>query len=177
MLGVGNSPKGGRHIGLPLHLLILVFWYGRNYKRMAEVSIVKEAIDGAVLEAKVSADTNGAVCSFNGQVRRTSRGRDVAYLEYDAYVPMAEKMLRRIAEEAEMRWGCQVVIQHRIGRIALGECSVFVAVGSPHRVEAFAACRHCIDTLKETVPIWKREVCPDGSYWIEGEEAIEGSKE
>jgi molybdopterin synthase catalytic subunit len=81
-------------------------------------------------------------------------------------------MLRRIAEEAETRWGCEVVIQHRIGRIELGEASVVVAVGSPHRAQAFEACRYCIDTLKETVPIWKREVCPDGAYWIEGEDAL-----
>jgi molybdopterin synthase catalytic subunit len=85
---------------------------------------------------------------------------------------MAAKMLRRIAEEAEAKWGCEVAIAHRIGRIELGEASVVVAVGSPHRAQAFEACRHCIDTLKETVPIWKREVCPDGTYWIEGEEAL-----
>ena len=61
---------------------------------------------------------------------------------------------------------------HRIGRLELGEASVFIAVGSPHRSEAFEACRWCIDTLKETVPIWKREVCPDGAYWIEGQDAL-----
>jgi molybdopterin synthase catalytic subunit len=142
---------------------------------MAEAKIVTGPIDIAPLEAQVSADTNGGICAFIGQVRRQSRGREVAYLEYDAYVPMAEKMLRRIAEEAEQKWGCEVVIQHRIGRIELGEASVVVAVGAPHRAEAFEACRYCIDTLKETVPIWKREVCPDGAYWIEGDEAIEGA--
>ena len=66
----------------------------------------------------------------------------------------------------------QVAIQHRIGRLELGEASVVIAVGSPHRAEAFEACRWCIDTLKETVPIWKREVCPDGAFWIEGEDAL-----
>ena len=139
---------------------------------MAEAKIIRGAIDVAALEAQVAGDTNGAVCAFVGQVRRQSRGREVAYLEYDAYVPMAEKEMLRIAEEAETRWGCQVTIQHRIGRIELGEASVVVAVGSPHRAEAFDACRYCIDTLKQTVPIWKREVCPDGAYWIEGEEAL-----
>lgn len=139
---------------------------------MAQASIVSTPIDISALEAAVSNDANGAVCTFIGQVRRQSRGREVAYLEYDAYIPMAEKTMRRIAEEAETRWSCEVVIQHRIGRIGLGEASVVVAVGSPHRAQAFEACRHCIDTLKESVPIWKRETCPDGTYWIEGEDAL-----
>lgn len=139
---------------------------------MAQASIVTTAIDAGELEAQVSSEANGAVCTFIGQTRRQSRGKEVAYLEYDAYVPMAEKELRRIAEEAETRWGCEVVVQHRIGRVGLGEASVVVAVGSPHRAAAFEACRYCIDTLKETVPIWKREACPDGTYWIEGDTAL-----
>ena len=88
---------------------------------------------------------------------------------------MAEKMMRRIAEEAESKWGCTIAVQHRIGRIELGEPSIVIAVGSPHRAEAFAACRWCIDTIKEDVPIWKREVCPDGTYWIEGEDALKAT--
>ena len=139
---------------------------------MAQTAITNTALDVAAIEPKVSEDTNGAVSTFIGQVRRSSRGREVAYLEYNAYVPMAEKQLLRIADEAETRWHCQVIIHHRLGRIELGEASVVVAVGSPHRAEAFEACRWCIDTLKENVPIWKREVCPDGSYWIEGENAL-----
>jgi molybdopterin synthase catalytic subunit len=135
--------------------------------------IVREAIDVPALAQHVASVANGAVCTFVGQVRETSRGRQVAYLEYDAYVPMAEKMLQRIAEEASARWGAQVAVQHRIGRLELGEPSVVVCVGSPHRAEAFEACRWCIDTLKETVPIWKKEVCPDGAFWIEGEEAVQ----
>ncbi len=140
---------------------------------MAEAHITPEPLDVAALTAQVDDEANGAVCTFIGQTRNRARGRDVAYLEYDAYTPMAEKMLRAIAADAETRWGCTVVIAHRIGRVGLGEASVVVAVGSPHRAEAFEACRYCIDTLKATVPIWKREVCPDGSYWIEGETAIE----
>ena len=139
---------------------------------MIVAKIGSEPIDVAALESLVARDANGAVCSFIGQVRRQSRGREVAYLEYNAYVPMAEKMLARIAADAEARWACEVAIQHRIGRIELGEASVAVAVGSPHRAEAFAACRYCIDTLKETVPIWKREVCADGAFWIEGDDAL-----
>lgn len=134
--------------------------------------MIREPIDVRALEARVAGVANGAVLTFVGQVREQSRGRQVAYLEYDAYVPMAEKMLARIAAEAGERWGAEVLIEHRIGRIELGEPSVAVCVGSPHRAEAFEACRWCIDTLKETVPIWKKEVCPDGTFWIEGEDAV-----
>lgn len=139
---------------------------------MPKIIVNENSIDVASLEASVAAVTNGAICTFVGQVRRQSRGREVEYLEYRAYVPMAEKQLLKIAQEAEERWGCEVAIQHRFGKIVLGEASVVVAVGSPHRAEAFEACRWCIDTLKENVPIWKREVCPDGTFWIEGDETI-----
>ena len=139
---------------------------------MAVGRIVHNPIEMPLLEAQVADTANGAICSFVGQVRKLSRGREVSYLEYNAYVPMAEKMLLRIAHDAEKQWKCQVVIEHRIGRIELGEASVAIAVGSPHRGEAFEACRWCIDTLKESVPIWKKEVCPDGTFWIEGENAL-----
>ena len=139
---------------------------------MVEVLVTEKILDVVSMESRASSVANGAVCTFIGQVRNRARGREVAYLEYQAYVPMAEKMLRRIAEEAAVRWECDVLIQHRLGRLELGEASVAVVVGSPHRAAAFEACRHCIDTLKIEVPIWKREVCPDGSFWIEGEEAL-----
>ncbi len=134
--------------------------------------IVSEPIDVRAIEAEVSQQSNGAVCTFIGQVRTRSRGRDVAYLEYDAYVPMAEKMLADLVERACSRWDVTVALKHRIGRIELGAASVVVCVGSEHRAAAFEACRWCIDTLKETVPIWKKEVCPDGEFWIEGEDAV-----
>ena len=132
-------------------------------------------IDVRSLETRVATVANGAVCTFVGQVRENSRGRQVSFLEYNAYLPMAVKQMTRIATEAEEKWGCLVAIQHRIGRIELGEASVVITVGAPHRAEAFEACRWCIDTLKETVPIWKREVCPDGAFWIEGEDALSAS--
>jgi molybdopterin synthase catalytic subunit len=135
--------------------------------------IHKDSIDVPRLTARVSAVENGAVCTFIGQVRNLSRGKKVAYLEYDAYVPMAEKMLARIAAEASDKWKAQIAIEHRIGRIELGEPSVAVCVGTPHRDASFEACRYCIDTLKETVPIWKKEVCPDGAFWIEGDSAVQ----
>ncbi len=139
---------------------------------MAFVRIFSEPINVTELEQHVSDAAHGATCTFIGQTRKQSRGRDVAYLEYDAYLPMAEKELRRIAEEAETRWNAAVAIQHRLGRVEIGEASVAVVVSTPHRAEAFAACRWCIDTLKDQVPIWKRETCPDGTYWIEGENAL-----
>ena len=139
---------------------------------MAQASIVNTVIDVAAAEAQVADTANGAICAFIGQTRRFARGREVAYLEYKAFVPLAAKQLQRIAEEAETRWACQVVIQHRLGRVELGEASVIVVAGSPHRAQAFEACRWCIDTLKADVPIWKREVCPDGAFWIEGEDAL-----
>src|SRR2546421_414797 len=93
--------------------------------------------------------------TFAGNVRDHSRGRRVQYLEYDAYVPMAQRKLREIAEEAERRWDCRVAVHHRIGRLEIGEPSVLIAVSSAHRAVAFDACRYVIDTLKLTVPIWK----------------------
>src|SRR5436309_13742410 len=95
--------------------------------------IVREPLDVRAVESRVSGHENGAVTTFVGQVRKESRGREVAYLEYDSYVPMAEKMLLRIAEGAAGKWGVEVAIEHRIGRIELGEPSVVGCVGSPHR--------------------------------------------
>ena len=140
---------------------------------MAQAFLTREPIDAAKLEAEAGTDENGAICCFIGQTRNRARGRTVAHLIYDAYEPLALKELRRIAEEAETRWPCVVFIAHRLGKVDLGEASVAVIVGSPHRAEAFEACRWCIDTLKQWVPIWKKEVCPDGTFWIEGESAVE----
>ena len=144
---------------------------------MAYAKIVREIIDVPDVANYVSAGANGAVCTFVGQVRDHARGREVAYLEYNAYIPMAEKLMLQLGSEAESRWRCEVAIVHRIGRLEIGEASVVIAVGSPHRSESFEACRWCIDTLKENVPIWKREVCPDGAYWIEGETALKVDRE
>lgn len=139
---------------------------------MPLVTMDHDEIDVTALEAAVQDPAHGCFCSFVGVVRNESRGRQVAYLEYSAYAPMAIKLMERISAEAEERWGCRVAMRHRLGRMDVGEASVAIAVGSPHRAEAFEACRYCIDTLKETVPIWKREVCPDGEFWIEGETAV-----
>lgn len=144
---------------------------------MPRVSIGRRVLDAREIEQSIDSKENGAVCTFVGQVRSHSRGKQVAFLEYDAFVPLANKEMLLIAEQAEQRWSVKVAIEHRIGRLEIGEVSVIVCVGSPHRAEAFEACRWCIDTLKQSVPIWKRETGPDGSFWIEGEEAlkVEGS--
>jgi molybdopterin synthase catalytic subunit len=119
----------------------------------------------------------GAVVTFAGVVRNHSRGRTVLYLEYDAYRPMAQRKMREIADEAARRWECRIALQHRVGRLEIGEASVLIAVSSAHRGTAFEACRFAIDTLKENVPIWKKEVWEGGEVWIEGEREAPGTDE
>jgi molybdopterin synthase catalytic subunit len=133
------------------------------------VEVTDAPLDPAPLVRRVEAPEMGGVVTFSGNVRNHNRGRQVEYLEYDAYRPMAEKQLRAIAEEAARRWRCRIAIQHRIGRLEIGEASVLVVAACAHRADAFEACRYAIDTLKERVPIWKREVWADGEAWIEGE--------
>jgi len=118
----------------------------------------------------VRRDDSGAVALFLGVVRNESLGRRVLCLEYDAYPEMAERKLREVAEEAVARWPIsEVAIAHRTGRLEIGETSLLVAVSSPHRHDAFAACHHIVNRIKEIVPIWKKEVWEDGEAWIEGE--------
>jgi molybdopterin synthase catalytic subunit len=125
-------------------------------------------LDRDALLAVVAHPGAGALVTFEGVVRDNARGRAVAALEYEAYAEMAEPQMRAIATEAQRRWGTQhIAIAHRLGRLAIGEASVIVIVASPHRADAFAACRYCIDTLKATVPIWKKEIGPDGASWVD----------
>jgi molybdopterin synthase catalytic subunit len=132
--------------------------------------IVEEAISPDALHEIVRDDSDGAVVTFAGVVRDNSRGRRTEYLVYDAYGEMAEKKMREIGEEIRARWHVvRVAVLHRIGRLEIGEISVLIAVSSAHREPAFEACRYLIDRLKETVPIWKKEVWTDGEAWIEGE--------
>jgi molybdopterin synthase catalytic subunit/molybdopterin converting factor small subunit len=123
------------------------------------------SVEAAVRE--VETDDAGAVASFVGTVRRRSRGRDVVYLEYEAYEGMAEAEMERIARELRERFElCAVAIHHRTGRVEIGEPSVVIAVSAPHRQEALAACKEAIDTLKQTVPLWKKEVYEGGEEWV-----------
>ena len=130
------------------------------------VRLVREPIDFAALTATTPGD--GALCLFVGVVRNENRGRPVVRLEYEAYEEMALPLMRQIAAEARKRHPVTLVrLVHRLGPLAIGEASVAVAVASPHRGEAFAACRYAIDTLKAEVPIWKKEFYADGSEWLD----------
>ena len=123
------------------------------------------AVDAVV--AEVASDDAGGIATFVGTVRRASRGRDVEYLEYEAFEEMAEPMLRALADELTAKHGLtNVAIHHRVGRVEIGEPSVVIAVSAPHRAAALDACREAIDTLKETIPLWKKEVYAGGEEWI-----------
>ena len=131
------------------------------------VRLTRAPIDLGALVGATAAD--GAVCLFVGVVRNENEGRRVRYLEYEAYEDMALPLMEQIASEAGARWRVtDVRLVHRLGRLEIGEPSVAVAVASPHRAEAFAACRYVIDTVKATVPIWKKEFYEDGAVWLEG---------
>jgi molybdopterin synthase catalytic subunit len=113
-------------------------------------------------------DDAGGLVTFVGAVRDHSRGHSIKFLEYEAYPEMAEREMQKIADEAAERWpGTRVAIAHRIGHLEIGDAAVVIAAASPHRAAAFEACRFAIDTLKQTVPIWKKEVATDGEYWVD----------
>ena len=132
-----------------------------------EFVITTEPLEVARVVAAVERDEAGGIASFVGTVRRSSRGRDVQYLEYEAFEEMAEPMLRRLGATLTERHGLSAVaIHHRVGRVEIGEPSVVVAVSAPHRAAALDACREAIDTLKETIPLWKKEVYAGGEEWI-----------
>ncbi|MBT4498426.1 MAG: molybdenum cofactor biosynthesis protein MoaE [Gemmatimonadetes bacterium] len=131
--------------------------------------ITADPIDPDVLYRRVLRDYNGAVVTFAGVVRDHTGDKRTEYLVYEAYAEMAEKKMAEIGAEVKERWDIEdIAILHRVGRLEIGETSVLIAVGSPHRGQAFEACRYAIDRLKEMVPIWKKEVGEDGESWIEG---------
>ena len=125
------------------------------------------ALDLAAAVAEVETDEAGAIATFTGTTRIHSRGRTVLHLDYEAYPGMAEKVMAEIAETLRARYElCGIAIHHRVGRVEVGDVSVVIAVSAPHRGDALAACRDAIDTLKETVPLWKKEVYEGGEEWI-----------
>lgn len=133
------------------------------------ILITADPLDRAALIEAVAHPGVGGIVVFEGVVRDNARGKQVRYLEYDVYPEMAIARMRAIVAEAEQRWGAErVAVAHRVGRLEIGEASVIIVVASPHRGEAFAACRYIIDTLKTTVPIWKKEVATNGEEWVEG---------
>ena len=120
----------------------------------------------AVVE-EVADERAGAIATFTGTTRIESRGRTVRWLDYEAYAEMAEDVMAGIAAQLEERYDlCAVAIHHRVGRVGIGEPSVVIAVSAPHRADALAACRDAIDVLKESVPVWKKEVYEGGEEWI-----------
>lgn len=130
---------------------------------------VREPIHAAEIVALLKAPADGAVVVFDGIVRNNSGSRETLYLEYEAYEAMALKKMRAIGEQARQQFPIhRVAIVHRLGKLDIGETSVLIAVSSPHRAAAFDACRFAIDTLKTTVPIWKKEFFRDGAVWVEG---------
>ncbi len=134
------------------------------------VELVRERIDTAALTQGVKAGGDGAVCVFDGIVRDNTRGRRTLHLDYEAYEEMALKQMRELAAQAVERFGVrEVTLVHRLGRLVVGETSVLIVVASAHRGAAFDACRWVIDTLKKTVPIWKKEQFVDGAVWADGE--------
>jgi molybdopterin synthase catalytic subunit len=128
------------------------------------------------LVAQVSDPSAGAVATFTGTTRNSFQGKAVRHLEYEAYPPMAERTLAEIGTEIASRWPETVglAIEHRVGRLEVGEASVVVVVAAPHRREALAACGYAIDRLKQTLPVWKKEVFADGTIWREN--VIEGGE-
>jgi molybdopterin synthase catalytic subunit len=124
-------------------------------------------IDTAALIARVMRPSDGAYGLFEGVVRNHHEGRAVESIDYDAYRPMAEKELERIVRGVEQELpGVAITLLHRLGFLRVGEASIAIVCASPHRAEAFAACRMVIDRIKETVPIWKKERGPDGEEWV-----------
>jgi molybdopterin synthase catalytic subunit/molybdopterin converting factor small subunit len=172
-LGLGEEPEG---------LLYAVNREyadgGRELRDGDEVALIPPVSGGAFrvterplsLEAVTSEVANeraGAIATFTGTVRRQSRGREVVNLEYEAYAEMAEEVMAQIARDLEARYDlCALAIHHRVGQLEIGEASVVIAVSAPHRQDALAACKDAIDRLKETVPLWKKEVYEGGEEWI-----------
>src|SRR5215211_5559126 len=135
------------------------------------VSVTPLPLDvGALTDAvTASGSGDGAVTSFIGLVRDHNQGRRVSFLEYEAYEPLAVRALNRIIDEARQAWpGARLGIHHRIGRLDIGEASIIIVATSPHRADAFAACRYAIERVKQIVPVWKHEHFDGGDVWLEG---------
>ena len=132
--------------------------------------LLREPIDRSALVRLVRAPEDGAIVTFDGFVRNQSHNRPTLYLDYEAYESMALAKMREIGVHLHEKFAIhRVAMVHRLGRLEIGETSIFIAVSAPHRAAAFDACRLAIDTLKRTVPIWKKEYFEDGAVWADGE--------
>jgi molybdopterin synthase catalytic subunit len=135
------------------------------------VAVTPDVLDAAALTSAVSgaATGDGAIATFIGLVRGQNQGRRVSFLEYEAYEPLAVRALNRILDEAREAWpAARLAVHHRTGRLELGEASIVIVAASPHRADAFAACRYTIERVKQIVPIWKHEHFEGGDVWLEG---------
>ncbi len=138
-------------------------------------ALTRDVIDSAALTAAARQGEDGAVVVFDGIVRNNSRGRQTLHLDYEAYEEMALRQINELAQQAVQTYKVRhVTLIHRLGRLTVGETSVLIVVSSAHRAQAFDACRWLIDTLKKTVPIWKKETFVDGVVWADGEPFPEG---
>lgn len=134
---------------------------------MVDIQLTDKALSAQTCIDYVMDGGAGAIDIFIGTVRDNTQGRTVTRLEYEAYEPMAISEMRKIAEQAQQQWPVQkIAIHHRVGTLHIGDAAVVVAVSTPHRAASFEACRFVIDTLKQTVPIWKKEIFEDGEVWV-----------
>lgn len=134
---------------------------------MLDIKLTESRLDVNACIDFVSAGDAGGIDVFIGTVRNATKGKSVVRLEFEAYEPMAIAEMQKIAEQATEKFGTKkIALHHRTGVLQIGEAAVIIAVSAPHRAAAFDACRFCIDTLKETVPIWKKEIFEDGEVWV-----------
>lgn len=134
---------------------------------MIDIKLTDEPLQVQKCVDFVASHSAGAIDVFIGTVRNKTRGKAVLYLEFEAYQPMAISEMRKIAEKAQKQWPVEkIAFHHRVGHLGLGEIAVIIAVSTPHRKASFEACQFAIDTLKQTVPIWKKEIFEDGEVWV-----------
>jgi len=137
------------------------------------IRVEAKPLEMAELVRAVEHPSAGGLVTFAGVVRDHHDGKRVTAIAYEAYSTMAEAKMRQIAENVERRWpDCRIAMAHRTGKLEIGEASVLIAVSAPHRAEAFDACEYAIDTLKQIVPIWKKEAYEDGEVWLEHEHRL-----
>ena len=134
---------------------------------MKQFEVVETPLEPMAYHKFVLNEKQGAICTFTGHVREWTKGTQTIYLEYEAYVPMAEKMLAQIGDEISERWpGVLTSIGHRIGKLDISDIAVVIATSSPHRADSYRANEYAVERLKEIVPIWKKEIWSDGEEWI-----------
>lgn len=132
-----------------------------------DIKIYHQDFSSTAAEAFVTNDNAGGIVTFVGTVRKYTKGKEVIRLEFESYEPMAIKEMTKIAKQILEKYPAEkVAIHHRVGVLGIGGVAVVIAVSCPHRADAFAACQYAIDTLKEAVPIWKKEIFTDGEVWV-----------